>query len=363
MLSDGCNDTDQCVSAYYISRLRIWWENILVCYLVDLVDRHRNIMSLCLGNGTNHARTLLRWSISKCANSFLRITRQHHSLEMMLPVWLLPVVTFVVASSSGGVLAAPLQEFSPSHALITVVFSVFMVTIGLGLSFTILTIYFLRLMVYGLPEGATILSSFLPLGPTGQAGFSVLLIGKNVRSLFPLTYGDSEILRASVTGDTINVICLCVSIMLWSFATMWVIFALLGIHEVARESRIPFKLPFWGLIFPNGLYFLTRLRRLEPHGCVYFPGVYANLTVELYTTLDSPFFRVYGAIYSVVTLLLWIAVATRTVMLVRNQRIFEAPCLEDMDSLMYEYKRKRSKAENLESEGSRSRSRGPEMGV
>jgi tellurite resistance protein TehA-like permease len=180
---------------------------------------------------------------------------------MMLPVWLLPVVTFVVASSSGGILAAPLQEFSPSHALITVVFSIFMVTIGLSLSFMILTIYYLRLMVYGLPEGATILSSFLPLGPIGQAGFSILLIGKNVKSLLPLTYGDSEILRASTTGDTINVICLCISIVLWSFATMWVIFALLGIQEVARESRIPFKLPFWGLVFPNGLYFLTGLLR------------------------------------------------------------------------------------------------------
>jgi hypothetical protein len=98
----------------------------------------------------------------------------------------------------------------------------------------------------------------------------------------------------------------------------------------------------------------------EPYQNTYFQGVYANLTVELYTTLDSPFFRVYGAIYSVVTLLLWIAVATRTVMLVRNQRIFEAPCLEDIDSLMYEFKKKRSAVENSESE---SRSRGTETTV
>jgi len=254
-------------------------------------------------------------------------------------------VTFVVASSSGGILAAPLQEFSPSHALITVVFSIFMVAIGLSLSLIILTIYYLRLMLYGLPEGATILSSFLPLGPIGQAGFSILLVGKNVKSLLPLTYGDSEILRASTTGDTINVICLCISIVLWSFATMWVIFALLAIQEVARESRIPFKLPFWGLVFPN--------------------GVYANLTVELYTTLDLSFFRVYGAIYSVATLLLWIAVAARTMMLLRHQRIFEAPCLEDMDNLMYDYKMKRSTARHSESdsEESRSRSRGTEAKV
>jgi tellurite resistance protein TehA-like permease len=170
----------------------------------------------------------------------------------MLPVWLLPVVTFVVASSSGGVIAAPMQQFSHSHALITVVFSTFMLSIGLCLSFMILTIYYLRLMVYGLPEGSTILSSFLPLGPLGQAGFSILLIGKNVKSLLPLTTGNSEILKASATGDTIYAICLVAAIILWSFATMWVIFGLLGIQEVIRRSRIPFKLPVWGLIFPNG---------------------------------------------------------------------------------------------------------------
>ena len=203
---------------------------------------------------------LARYEIFVCAHvifDYSRITRQRHSLDMMVPIWLLPIVTFVVASSSGGVLAAPLQEFSPSYALITVVFSIFMVTIGLSLSLIVLTIYFLRLMVYGLPEGATVLSSFLPLGPTGQAGFSILLIGKNLKSLLPLTYGNSEVLRASATGDTIHIICLCISIALWSFGTMWVIFALLGIQEVARESRISFKLPFWGLIFPNGSSFAS----------------------------------------------------------------------------------------------------------
>jgi len=270
------------------------------------------------------------------------ITRQDHSLRMMLPVWLLPIVTLIVASSSGGVLSPPLEEFSAIHALITVAFSVFMVTIGLSLSLMIMTIYILRLVAYGYPDGATILSAFLPLGPTGQAGYAILLIGKNVQSLLPLNHGNSEILKASATGDTIYALCLCISFVLWSFATMWVIFALLGIQEVARESSIPFKLPFWGLIFPN--------------------GVYANLTIELYKTLDSSFFRVLGATYSVATLILWIGVFTRTVMLVYNRRIFEAPCLEDMDNLLFEFG-EQAAMDTAQTEESRSRSRGREMKV
>ncbi|KZP34491.1 hypothetical protein FIBSPDRAFT_809805 [Athelia psychrophila] len=240
----------------------------------------------------------------------IMITRQHHSHETMFTVWLLPVVTLVVASSTGNVLAAPMAHYSVSHALLTVTVSAFIVSIGLSLSLMVLTIYFFRLIIHGYPVGATIISSFLPLGPLAQAGYSILLFGDNFKTLLPLGYGQSDVLNAEATGDIIRVICLIGAFVLWSFATMWMLFALLGIQHAVRKSRFPFAVPFWGLIFPN--------------------GVYATLTLKLSTTLDSPFLRIYGAMYSTTTLLLWIWVATRTAMLLRNRHIFEAPCMEDV---------------------------------
>ena len=59
--------------------------------------------------------------------------------------------------------------------------------------------------------------------------------------------------------------------------------------------------------------------------------MYANLTIQLSRTLDSRFFRVWGAVYAVGTLLLWTAVFVRTLSMVHNGRIFESPCLEDHD--------------------------------
>jgi hypothetical protein len=59
--------------------------------------------------------------------------------------------------------------------------------------------------------------------------------------------------------------------------------------------------------------------------------VYANLTVTLYQVLDVSFFRVWGAIYSAFTILLWMVFFYQTVKLVPNGRIFDAPCLEDVD--------------------------------
>lgn len=180
-----------------------------------------------------------------------RKTKQDHALSRMTAVWLLPVVTLIVASSTGGVLAPALNRFSPHHALLTLVVSTFMVSIGLTLAFMILTMYLLRLIVYGLPPGASVLSVFIPLGPMGQGAYSILLLGQGYKTLFPLQYGKSDILTATKTGETINIICVCAAIVLWSLASMWLAYALLALAEVLPTNRFPFKLPFWGLIFPN----------------------------------------------------------------------------------------------------------------
>lgn len=170
----------------------------------------------------------------------------------MTTAWLLPVVTLVVGSSSGGVLVPALQVYSPSYALLTATFSACMVTIGLTLSLMLLTIYILRLVVYGYPTGASILSVFLPVGPCGQAAYSLLKLGSSFRSLLPLNYGDAGgLLRQSGTGEAVEVICVVGAMVLWSLASMWIIFAMLGLGYTLRRERIEFRLSFWGTVFPN----------------------------------------------------------------------------------------------------------------
>ena len=101
----------------------------------------------------------------------------------MTAMWLLPVVTLIVASSSGGVLCRAIKVYSHLHALQTLTVSVFLVTIGLSLALMILTIYLMRLIIHGLPRGTSTLSVFLPLGPTGQSGYAILLIGQNINNI------------------------------------------------------------------------------------------------------------------------------------------------------------------------------------
>lgn len=169
----------------------------------------------------------------------------------MTAVWLLPVVTLVVGSSTGGVFSSVLNGYNPSYALITQVVSIFMVSIGLSLALMLLTIYILRLIVVGLPQGNNVLSVFLPLGPTGQAGYSILLAGQYFKEILPLQYGSSTFLTDPSAGPTIYVLCVCISFALWALASMWMIFALLAMQHALRRTRIVFKVNFFGLIFPN----------------------------------------------------------------------------------------------------------------
>ncbi|KAH8083777.1 voltage-dependent anion channel [Cristinia sonorae] len=237
--------------------------------------------------------------------------KQDHALSRMTAVWILPVVTLIVASSTGGVLAGALVKYSVDHALLTLTASTVMLAAGEAMAFMLLTIYFFRLIVHGIPQGGSVISTFIPLGPMSQGGYSFLLLGSGFRSVLPLKYDSSDFLISPHTGEIIDVFCICLAVVLWSIATMWLLFALLAVYEILSREKFVFKLPTWGLIFPN--------------------GVYANLTISLYNTFGSHFFRIWGCITAAAVLALWTGVFVRTLTFVRNGSIFEAPCLEEMD--------------------------------
>ncbi|KAF9049725.1 voltage-dependent anion channel [Panaeolus papilionaceus] len=224
----------------------------------------------------------------------IMVSRQSHHLETMTAMWLLPVVTVIVSASSGGIIAPALQPHAPQYAFITTVLSAFMISMGLTLALMILTIYFMRLVVYGLPAGPAILSVFLPLGPTAQSGYAIYLIGESFHSLIPLSNpGSSTFMSSEFTARVIETVCTCIAFVLWSLATMWACYAFLAISSRLKQSSIPFRPSFWGLVFPN---------------CVY-----ANLTIRLAGTFNSTFFRVFGSIYACAALILWVCISIRSV--------------------------------------------------
>ncbi|KAI5120292.1 hypothetical protein M0805_005798 [Coniferiporia weirii] len=235
-------------------------------------------------------------------------TRQKHEMSVMTMVWLLPIVTLIVSSAAGCVVAQAMIPFDVPRVCLTVAVCMALVTIGITLAIAVFTIYLQRLIVHGLPEGITIFSAFLPLGPLGQSGYTFLLLGEISRDLFPLA-GESvsNIFMNEMTPHVLYAAAWVVSFALWSFATCWLLLALLALGDVLMKNSLPFKVTFWGMIFPN--------------------GVYANLTIQLGDTIDSRILRVWGAIYAVFTFGLWLFAMYRTLPSVWDGSIFEAPCL------------------------------------
>jgi len=237
-------------------------------------------------------------------------TRQTHATENMTAAWLLPVVPLVVAASCGGVLSQQLHAISPSHALITTNVSISCLSIGLGLALMIMTMYAHRLIIHGFPPKGLMVSVLLPLGPLGQGGYAALLLGNSLKQHLPITSHTPSILSSPLSGPVFELISFAVAFGLWSFGIWWLLGSALALADAAAHFTIPFGMPWWGLIFPL--------------------GVYAVLTLQLATTLDSSFFRVFGAILACAVFIIWGIVAYRTVKNAIKGTMFHAPCLDNM---------------------------------
>jgi tellurite resistance protein TehA-like permease len=200
--------------------------------------------------------------------TLLRMIKQQHSLGQMSALWLLPVVTLIVASSTGGLLATALAPHA-TYASLTTAVSFTLLLIGLSLSLMIITVYLMRLVVYGPVDSSLILSSFIIIGPLAQGGFSMLVNSQNLARI-PLP--------ASLSPAAMQAVCFCAAWALWSTALIWLCIALCSIGSVLRRQSLLFSVAYWGTIFPN--------------------AVFALLTVELGSVLESTVLNYLGAIFS-----------------------------------------------------------------
>ncbi|TFK54332.1 hypothetical protein OE88DRAFT_1733002 [Heliocybe sulcata] len=239
---------------------------------------------------------------------FTMMIKQDHSFAKMTAVWLLPVVTLIVASSSGGNIAPALREHNETIAILTSGFSYTMVVIGLSMALMMITIYLARIIIHGPPDVSLILSSFITLGPLGQGGYSLLQSGQDLSEFLPL-HNTGTFPQSALAGQMIFAVSFCGAYILWSMGICWIIIAICSIIHTARKGKIPFAMTYWGLIFPN--------------------GVFAMLTVKLADVLDSYTFRVFGAFWSVLVLVIWIYVVARTIPAIMDRSIFKAPYLSD----------------------------------
>lgn len=240
---------------------------------------------------------------------YFMITRHEHTLENMLATWLLPIVPLVVVSTSGGILAQALESVDASRSLLTIIFSVVSLLIGLTLSFMVITVYTLRLIIYKLPPKGFIVSKFLPLGPLGQGGTACLLLSQVIADLSKSASLPGPFFSNPLAGPITQFFGFFMALFLWSNGLFWLWIGGASIVEVFSRNRVPFGVPFWGMTFPLGVYIL--------------------LGLQLGVTLNSMFFKVFGSVLACMLFALYATISFRTIKMAIEGSMFHAPCLDD----------------------------------
>ena len=218
------------------------------------------------------------------------------SLDKMTAAWLLPIVSTIVASASGGIVAEVLPN--PQHALWTTIVSYILWGTGFPLAMVVMTMYFHRLTVHKLPPREVIVSVFLPLGPLGQGSFALMQLGKVAQKVFPVTgtFGKDSGRFFYYFGNYSALI-------IWGYGTVWLFFAVASISR----SRFPFNMGWWGFTFPLGVYTVS--------------------TAMLAKDIPSLFFEVLATILSISVVLLWLLVVIKTFQRAATGKLFLAPCV------------------------------------
>ena len=231
---------------------------------------------------------------------FMMFTRQTHSIDQMTAVWLLPVVAAEVAAASGGLLTPHLTDASAQFTVLITSYVLWAYSVPVALS--VLVILLLRMALHKLPHENMAASSWLSLGPISTGALGMLLMGADAPTIFA-AQGMASI---GVVAQGIGLIS---GILFWGLGLWWMLLAIFITLRYVKAG-MPFNLGWWGFTFPL--------------------GVYALVTLKLGATVHSVFFELFGTGLVLMLVLMWLIVASKTLVGAYRGNLFVSPCIASL---------------------------------
>jgi tellurite resistance protein TehA-like permease len=278
-------------------------------YPISLATITNMVILVCIpawGKGWAIFAWVLWWIISVMAllacfhMTWVCMSHRRGNMEEMTALYLIPIVSIVLAGTTGALVAGALEKIDQTYSLWTMVISYIFWGIGSPLSWIVLTLFFLRMSVHKPLEREVIVSLLVPVGPLGLSGFSLITLGKVARHNLPLL-GLENLENA---GEAFYLIGLMMGILLWGFALVWFVVALI---MIATAWPFPFSMGWWGFVFPIGIFTL--------------------LTIQIGEEFEFRFFKVLSCVLTAACVLMWLGLATRTIHRAATGKCFFAPCL------------------------------------
>lgn len=227
---------------------------------------------------------------------FLMFTEQHHELDRMSALWLLPIVACEVTAASAAQVAPHTGSGAEAVLVVTgLILWAFSVPAALG----VLTILFLRLALHRIPPKELGISGWLALGPLGTGSLSLVLLASAVQPVLVRT-------PLAPLGPAFSAIGIVGGLMLWGYGAWW---WALGIASTLYHARreLPFNMGWWALTFPL--------------------GVYTAATYAIAGALHSKPFESIAIGLTILLAVLWSVVSIKTAVGIYDGDLFRAPCL------------------------------------
>ena len=239
----------------------------------------------------------------------------HKSIEETSSLWLLPIVSAPVVSTSAAII---IPHLSDGHAFTTLLVGYALWGFGVFLASMILMLYLQRLIFHHLPPKQLIVSIWLPIGYLGQGVNAIINLGLQARDLFPriaaerAAQGNASSLAISLVnetgGDILHAAGAFAGLLLWGFTMWWLLIAIFAVLDHLRTG-FPFSMGWWSFTFPLGSLALG--------------------TLALGEAFNAPFFLVLGEIMCWAVVALYCLVMGFTVKQAYQGTLFHAPCLRD----------------------------------
>lgn len=239
----------------------------------------------------------------------------HTSIEETSSLWLLPIVSAPVASTSAAIL---IPRLSDGHAFTTLLVGYALWGFGVFLASMILMLYLQRLIFHHLPPKQLIVSIWLPIGYLGQGVNAIVQLGLQARDLFPRVAAEraaegrtaslADSLVSAAGGQILHAAGSLAALLLWGFTMWWLLIAIFAVLDHLRTG-FPFSMGWWSFTFPLGSLALG--------------------TLALGEAFDAPFFLILGEIMCWAVVALYCLVMGFTVKQAYQGTLFHAPCLRD----------------------------------
>ncbi|KAJ2723028.1 Plasma membrane sulfite pump involved in sulfite metabolism [Coemansia sp. Benny D115] len=195
-------------------------------------------------------------------------------MDSLSSTLLLPVVTNVVAASTGAVVAS---AFEGSNAVAVVLVSYMLWGMGMGTAMMLVTAYLMRLTLHGLPPKEAMASAFIPLGPMGQSSYGIQILGVQALRVFP-----KELPQIQYLGEILHALGFTLGIFIWALAFWWLMQGIYSALYTRVHGPIPFNLGWWALIFPVGTFASTSSSLWGLTGYTFYRVVTAFMVVGLF---------------------------------------------------------------------------------